>query len=65
MTFKEADHIRSKIVINNKTFVIKKIKVYRYKWEDCLERMPEDNLPKQLIKYKPKGKKSLVRSKKR
>jgi hypothetical protein len=32
-----------------------KIENYRKKWIEHLDRMPDERIPKQILKYKPKG----------
>jgi hypothetical protein len=42
-----------------------KIKNYRKKWIEHLYRMPDERIPKQILKYKPKGRRDQRRPCKR
>jgi hypothetical protein len=46
------EHIRKKLDIDSTQY---KIENYRKKWTEHLERMPDERIPKQILKYKPKG----------
>jgi hypothetical protein len=42
-----------------------KIENYRKKWIEHLDRMPDERIPKQILKYKPKGRRDQGRPRKR
>jgi hypothetical protein len=42
-----------------------KIENYRKKWIEHLDRMPDERIPKQILKYKPKGRRDQRRPWKR
>jgi uncharacterized protein YydD (DUF2326 family) len=51
------DHIKNKDIrkeldIDSTQY---KIENYRKKWIEHLDRMPDETIPKQILKYKPKG----------
>jgi hypothetical protein len=53
----ELDHIknediRKELDIDSTQY---KLENYRKKWTEHLDRMPDERIPKQILKYKPKG----------
>ena len=54
--------IRQKTVAQN---IVKEIKQYQKKWIQHVQRMDTNRLPKQAQQYKPKGRRSIGRPKKR
>jgi len=45
--------------------VVKEIKQYREKWLQHVQRMDTNRLPKQALRYKPKGRRNIGRPRKR
>ena len=45
--------------------IVKEIKLYQEKWLQHVQRMDTNRLPKQAPKYKPKGRRSIGRPRKR
>jgi hypothetical protein len=45
--------------------IVLEIKQYQGEWLQHVERMDTDRIPKQALKYRPKGKRSLGRLRKR
>lgn len=45
--------------------LIKKVEEYRSSWSQHVQRMNNDRIPKQIMEYKPKGRRSLGRPRKR
>jgi hypothetical protein len=45
--------------------VVLEIKQYQREWLQHVERMDTDRIPKQALKYRPKGKRSIGRPRKR
>jgi hypothetical protein len=45
--------------------IVLEIKQYQREWLQRVERMDTDRIPKQALKYKPKGKRSIGRPRKR
>lgn len=56
------DAIREELSIYNMNV---KLKEYRGKWKEHLQRMDDSRLPKKIFAYEPKGKRSLGRPRKR
>ena len=45
--------------------IVKEIKQYHLKWLQHVQRMDTNRLPKQALQYKPKGRRNIVRPRKR
>jgi len=45
--------------------IVKEIKQYQKKWLQDVQRMGTNRLPKQTLKYKPKGRRNIGRPRKR
>ena len=45
--------------------VMEKVKHNRENWSQHLQRMPDNRIPKQIMKYKPRGHRSIGRPRKR
>jgi len=45
--------------------IVKEIKQYQEKWVQHVQRMDTNRLPKQALKYKPKGRRNIGRPRKR
>jgi hypothetical protein len=54
--------VREKLGAQN---IVLEIKQYQREWLQHMERMDTDRIPKQALKYRPKGKKSIGRPRKR
>jgi hypothetical protein len=55
-------NIREKLGVHN---IVKGIKQYQQKWLQHVHRMDTNRIPKQELKYKPKGRKNIGRPRKR
>lgn len=56
------DDIRAELGIYS---LLEKVTQYRKQWKDHVERMPAERLPLQILNYKPAGKRSIGRPRKR
>jgi hypothetical protein len=54
--------VREKLGVQN---IVLEIKQYQRVWLQHVERMGTDRIPKQALKYRPKGKRSIGRPRKR
>jgi hypothetical protein len=54
--------VREKLGVQN---TVLEIKQYHREWLQYVERMDTDRIPKQALKYRPKGKRSIGRPRKR
>jgi hypothetical protein len=54
--------LREKLGVKN---IILEIRRYKREWLQHVERMDTDRIPKQALKYRPKGKRSMGRPRKR
>jgi hypothetical protein len=54
--------VREKLGVQN---IVLEIKEYQREWLQHVERMDRDRIPKQALKYRPKGKRSIGRPRKR
>jgi hypothetical protein len=54
--------VREKLGVQN---IVLEIKQYQREWLQHVERMDTDRIPKQALKYRPKGKRSIGRPRKR
>jgi len=45
--------------------IVKEIKQYQKKWLQHVQRMDRNKLPRQALKYRPEGRRNIVRPKKR
>jgi hypothetical protein len=54
--------VRKKLAVQN---VVLEIKQYQREWLQHVERMDTDRIPKQALKYGPKGKRNIGRPRKR
>jgi hypothetical protein len=50
--------VREKLVVQN---IVLEMKQYQREWLQHVERMNTDKIPKQALKYRPKGKRSIGR----
>jgi hypothetical protein len=50
---------------NRSRYILREIKAYREKWLQHIQRMDTNRIPKQVPKYKPKGRRLIGRSRKR
>jgi len=55
-------YIREKTGAQN---IVKEIKQYQKKWLQHVQRMDTNRIPRQALKYRPKGRRSVGRPKKR
>jgi hypothetical protein len=56
------ESVREKLGVQN---IVLEIKQYQREWLQHIERMDTDRIPKQTLKYRPKGKRSIGRPRKR
>jgi hypothetical protein len=54
--------VREKLGVQN---IVLEIKQYRREWLQHVQRMDTDRIPKQALKYRPKGKRSIGHPRKR
>jgi hypothetical protein len=54
--------VREKLGVQN---IVLEIKPYQREWLQHVERMDTDRIPKQALKYRPKGKRSIGRPRER
>jgi hypothetical protein len=54
--------VREKLGVQN---IVLEIKQYQREWLQYVERMDTDRIPKQALKYRPKGKRNIGRPRKR
>jgi hypothetical protein len=54
--------VREKLEVQN---IVLEIKQYQGEWLQYVERMDTDRIPKQALKYRPKGKRIIGRPRKR
>jgi hypothetical protein len=54
--------VREKLGVQN---IVLEIKLYQREWLQHVERKDTDRIPKQAMKYRPKGKRSIGRPRKR
>jgi hypothetical protein len=54
--------IREKLGVQNK---VKEIKQYQQKWLQHVQRMDTNRIPKQVLQYRPKGRRNIGRPRKR
>jgi hypothetical protein len=59
---RERNQDREKLGVQNIALLIKQ---YQREWLQHVERMDTDRVPKQALKYRPKGKRSIGRPRKR
>jgi hypothetical protein len=60
--FDKLQSVRDKLRVQN---IVLEIKQYQREWLQHVERMDTDRIPKQALKYRPKGKRSIGRPRKR
>jgi hypothetical protein len=54
--------VREKLGVQN---IVLEIEQYQRQWLQYVERMDTDRIPKQALKYRPKGKRNIGRPRKR